>query len=185
MLAAEPLILARLAAQLLLLSPAPEVPPRACSSATVAGVIDVAQHCPLVLLHPARADKAERTSDDLLVERQIWKVVVVVKNIPNTRDFNADYQAAGVLLEAIVKALDGWEPAAAYNALRYNARLETEVGQGFSEFPLEFETRFALSTVPIEPTPDSFITANVTHDLKPPVATSGEPEAVDTVTLTQ
>ena len=184
MLAAEPLILARLSAQLALLSPAPEVPPRVCSSATVAGTLDVAQHCPLVLLRPARADKAERKPDDLLYETQTWKVVVVVKNIPNTRDFTADYQAAGALLQAVVKALDGWEPAAAFNAMRYTARLETEVGAGFSEFPLEFETRFALSTVPVEPSTDPFQTANIKHDLKPPES-SGEPEAVDNVTLPQ
>lgn len=184
MLAAEPLILARLTAQLALISPEPDVLPRICSSATVAGVIDVAQHCPLVLLHPARAEKAERAPDDLLYENQIWKVVLVVKNIPNTRDFSADYQAASVFLEAIVKALEGWAPAADYNAMRYNARLETEVGQGFSEFALEFETRFALSTVPVEPSTDPFETANVKHDLKPPAA-SGEPEAVDDVQLPQ
>lgn len=184
MLTAEPLILARLTAQLALLSPAPDVPPRVCSSATVAGTMDVAQYCPLVLLHPARAEKADRTPDDLLYENQIWKVVVVVKNIPNTRDFSANYQAAGVLLEAVVKALEGWEPAADFNALRYTARLETEVGSGFSEFPLEFETRFTLSTVPAAPSPDNFLTANVKHDLKLPEA-SGEPEAVDTVQLPQ
>lgn len=184
MLAAEPLILARLTAQLALIIPEPEVLPRICSSATVAGVIDIAQHCPLVLLHPARAEKAERTPDDLLYENQIWKVVAVVKNIPNTRDFSADYQAASVFLEAIVKALEGWAPAAAYNAMRYTARLETEVGPGFSEFALEFETRFTLSTVPSDATLDAFVTARVTQDLKKPVA-SGEPEAVDTVTLTQ
>lgn len=184
MLAAEPLILARLTAQLALISPEPEVLPRVCSSATVAGVIDIAQHCPLVLLHPARAEKAERTPDDLLYENQIWKVVVVVKNIPNTRDFSADYQAASVFLEAIVKALEGWSPAAAYNAMRYTARLETEVGPGFSEFALEFETRFAISTVPLEPSPDDFITANVKQDIKLPAA-SGEPEAVDNVSLPQ
>lgn len=184
MLAAEPLILARLVAQLALLSPAPEVPPRICSSATIAGTVDVAQHCPLVVLHPARADKAERTPDDLLYENQIWKVVVVVKNIPNTRDFSADYQAAGVLLEAVVKALEGWTPAAAFNAMNYNARLETEVGAGFSEFALEFSTRFVLSTVPSDAALNPFVTARITQDLKKPVV-SGEPEAIDTVTLPQ
>lgn len=184
MLAAEPLILARLTAQLALLSPAPEIAPRACSSATIAGTADIAQHCPLVVLHPARADKAERTPDDLLYEVQVWKVVVVVKNIPNTRDFSADYQAAGIFLKAIVQALDGWEPDSAFNAMRYTARLETEVGAGFSEFPLEFSTRFALSTVPSDAALDPFGTANVKHDLKPPVA-SGEPEAVDNVSLPQ
>jgi hypothetical protein len=184
-LAAEPLILARLTAQLALISPEPDVLPRVCSSATIAGTVDVAQHCPLVVVHPASASKAERTPDDLLYETQTWKVVVVVKNIPNTRDFSADYQAAGVLLQAIVLALEGWEPATSYNAMRYTARLETEVGAGFSEFPLEFTTRFALSTVLAEPSPDAFITANVTQDIKPPVATSGEPEAVDNVSLPQ
>lgn len=184
MLIAEPLILARLAAQLALITPALDVPPRICSSATVAGTLDVAQHCPLVLLHPARASKAERTPDDLLYEVQVWKVVLVVKNIPNTRDFSADYQAASTLLRAIVIALEGWEPGATFNAMRYTARLETEVGSGFSEFPLEFETRFALSTVPAAPSPDDFLTANIKHDLKLPES-SGEPEAVDTVGLPQ
>lgn len=182
MLTAEPLIIARLKAQVPnAADPMPTV--RVCSSATVAGVTDIAAICPLVLVHPARADKTERPSDDLLLERQLWKLVVVVKNIPNTREFSANFQEAGALLKAVVLALDGWSPAEAFNALQYAGRLETEVGQGFSEFPIEFETRYTLSTVPAAPSPDAFLTANVKQDIN--TAQASEPVAEDEIELPQ
>lgn len=183
MLTAEPAILTRLAAQIAAMSPPMSPAPRACSSATIAGSLDVAALCPLVVVHPARAEKIERGSDDLLTEHQIWKVVVVVKNVPNITQLTVNYQAVSLLLETLVRALEGWAPAEAFNAMRYVGRLETEVGQGFTEFPIEFQTRFALSTVPSAPSADDFLTADVQYDIAP--TTTGEPVAEDEIPLPQ
>jgi len=181
MLIAEPLILARLQAALAAQDP----PVRVCSSASVAGVLDIAAHCPLVLVHPVAASNVQRSVDNFVLEEvQTWKVVVVVKNIPDTREFASDYQAAGALAELVIRALAGWEPDAEfYKAMEYTERQETEVGSGFTEIPLVFETRYTLNNDPPAPL-DSFLTANITHDLKLPVA-SGEPEGVDEVPLPQ
>lgn len=182
MLTAEPLIIARLKAQVPnAADPLPAV--RVCSSATVAGVADIAAICPLVLVHPGRSDKTERPSDDLLLERQTWAVVVIVKNIPDIREFKANYQEAGALLKSAILALDGWSPSAPFNALQYAGRPDPEVGKGFSEFPIEFETRYSLSTVPAAPSPDDFLSANVKQDIN--TAQASEPVAEDDIPLPQ
>lgn len=179
MLTAEPLIIARLKAQL----PVTVPPARVASSASVAGSLDIAQHCPLVLVHPGRSDSVDQTLDDLILETQVWRIVVVVKNVPDTRTFAADYAAAGALLRSIVIALDGFNIGADFDALKFVARAEPEVGQGFSEFALEFKTKFTLHTTLATPTPDSFITFDQTYDLD--TTQTGDPVAEDTVTLPQ
>lgn len=181
MLTAEPLIITRLKAEL----PVTVPPTRVTSSAAVAGTLDIAKYCPLVLVHPGGSESIDETYDDCIVEVQTWRVVLVVKNVPDVT-FAATYAAAGALLRSIVLALDGYKLSADFDALKWSARSEPEVGGqnlGFSEFALEFKTKFTLSTVPVAPTPDSFITFDEKYDLD--TAQTGEPVAEDNITLPQ
>lgn len=179
MLTAELLIIQRLKDAIQPTLPAVKI----ASSSPIAATVDVALLCPLVMVHPSRSDKTERPSDDLLVERQFWQVVVVVKNIPATVSLDSNYQEAGALLDLCAKALSGWKPGPDFNALEYGGRLETNVGNGFSEFPLEFSARYAISTAPATPTTDNFVTFDSKVDLD--TTQTGEPVAEDTVTLPQ
>lgn len=181
MLTAEPLIIARLKAEL----PVTVPPTRVTSSAAVAGTLDIAKYCPLVLVHPGGSASIDNRYDDSIVEVQIWRVVLVVKNIPDAT-FAATYAAAGALLRAIALALDGYKLSADFDALKFAARSEPEVGGqnlGVSEFELEFQTKFTLSTVPATPTTDSFITFDEKYDLD--TAQAGDPVAEDKITLPQ
>lgn len=183
MLTAETAIIQRLTDEIAAMNPPTSPPARVCSSAAIAGQMDLAQFCPLVVVHPARADGIERGADDLVTENQVWRIVLATKSIPDTLQLTGDHQAAGVVIKTIVRALEGFEPGDAFNALRYVARLEVELGQGFVEFPLEFRTRFALSTVPAAPTPDSYVTHDQQYNIDTPQ--TGEPVAEDTVILPQ
>lgn len=179
MLTAETAIIARLQAQL----PVTVPPIRVSSSAAVAGTVDIATLCPLVLVHPGPGNEAGQSFDDGIVEEQTWRVVLVVKNIPD-RNLAATYQAAGQVLSQIVVALDGFrELGEGYEALKYTGRADPDVAVGFSEFTLEFKTTYTLSTVPAEPSPDAFITFDAQYDLD--TAQAGEPVAEDNVTLPQ
>lgn len=183
MLDAEPIIIQRLAAAITVMSPAMSPAPRVCSSASIAGSLDVSAVCPLVVVHPARSENVDSRADDLLSETQVWWVVVVLKNVPNLTQFTTNFQEVSALLKTIARALDGWAPLSTANAMRYFARLDTKVDKGLSEFPLEFRMRYVLSTEPAAPTPNTLATVDVKTDIAPGV--SGEPVAEDQITLPQ
>ena len=178
MLIAEPLIIARLKAQL----PKTAPPTHVTSSAAIAGTLDIAQYLPLVIVHPGGSESIGPGSHDTVVDTQFWMVILIVKNVPDNT-FAATYAAAGALLREIVLALDGFTLGEGFDALKFTARSEPEVAQGFCEFQLEFKTRFTLSTAPTTPTADNFITFDETYNID--TAQTGEPVAEDRITLPQ
>jgi len=139
LLDAEPLIVARLKAQL------PEVKTIA-SAATIAGVVDIANLLDGVFVQPGPADVVSSAGNGIAqAEEEIWLVVAVTPLLPDTDTLAGDYQAMGALLGKIAEALAGWQPSSAYRPMRYLGREDPLVEAGQAEFPLRFSVRRIFS----------------------------------------
>jgi hypothetical protein len=133
LLDAEPLILARLAAQITGVNIA--------SAATIAGALDLAGLLPAAFVQPGAADVVSYSGDNKAnAEDETWYVIGADKLVADTVDLAGDYQAIGLLLGQIVAALAGWAPTG-YRPFKYAGREEPSIEPGHAEFPLRFITR--------------------------------------------
>ena len=133
LLDAEPLILARLAAQI------PGV--RVASAATIAGTLDIANLLPAVFVQPGGAEVVSYSGNSLAnAEDETWYVIAADKLVPDTVGLAGNYQAIGLLLGQIAAALAGWAPTG-YRPFKYAGRDEPAIEPGQAEFPLRFTTR--------------------------------------------
>lgn len=138
LLDAEPLILARLAAQVSGV--------RVASAATIAGVVELAGLLPAVFVQPGGAEVVSVAGNGIAqAQEEIWLVVAVTPLLPDTTDLLGNYQAMGELLGKIVAALAGWQPSSAYRPLRYAGREDPVIEAGQAEFPLRFTVRRIFS----------------------------------------
>lgn len=131
LLDAEPLIVARLKAQVASVNVA--------SSASIAGSTDIAGLANALFVTPGdSAVPGEAGSGAGSAEVETWLVVAVVKLVPSPVKLDADYQAAGALLGSVFNALAGWQPGAGFKPMRYAGREEPLVMPGHAEFALRF-----------------------------------------------
>jgi hypothetical protein len=138
LLAAEPLIIARLKAQ----APALKT---VGSASLLAGAQDVAPYCPAAFVMPGAGDYGERHNQARIqAETQHWEVVVCVAHIRDPDDEDTTALAAGALLRDIVVALIGWKPSTDFRALTLVERPAPFYDVGYAEFPLIFETRLLV-----------------------------------------
>jgi hypothetical protein len=134
LLSAEPLILARLKAQIAGVTVA--------SVASIAGVVDLAPLLPALFLQPGTAEPTAESGAGLAqAEDELWTVVAAVKHIPDPVELKADYQAAGLLLGQAAGALAGWSPGSSFRPMRYAGRDEPAIEPGHAEFPINFSVR--------------------------------------------
>jgi len=138
LLDAEPLIIARLKAQITDVK-------TIASAATIAGALDIAGLLDGIFLQPGSASVVSSAGNGIAqTEEETWLVVAVAALVPDTDTLAGDYQAMGALLGKIVAALAGWAPAG-YRPMRYVGREDPLVEAGQAEFPLRFSVRRIFS----------------------------------------
>lgn len=140
LLAAEPLIIARLKAKTTGLA-------TIASASVLAGAQDIAPYCPAAFVLPGRGNPGSTAGAVRAVEEQEWQIVVVVRNVRDPNDVNTTATIAGPFLLQIVQALIGWRPSADHRAMTYAGRGEPYYEPGYGEFPLFFTTGVPLQGI--------------------------------------
>jgi hypothetical protein len=135
---AEPLILARLSAQI--------TGVKIASAASIAGTLDITAILPAMFLQPGAAAIVSGTGDGRgTLEEQTWYLIVAVAAIPDPETLSANYQAAGDLIGKAIEALAGWSPSPNFRPMRYAGRDDTEMSLGWVEFPIRFTVRRTIT----------------------------------------
>jgi hypothetical protein len=139
LLDAEPLILARLVAQVTGVTGL-----NVTSSASIVDTLPDAlmPKLPLLVVQPGAGEvTAYAGNGQAAAENGEWIVVAVVKLIPDPVALDVTYQStAGVLIGKTLEALAGWAPAG-YRPFRYAGRDEPVFSPGYVEFALRFTTQ--------------------------------------------
>lgn len=114
------------------------------SAIDLEGVKQKSQVIPAI--HVLYADDVVVTSDKAGSGRgqtfdQLWNVVVVVRNVKDSTG-ESSRAAAGDIIDATLKALQGWTPSNDHTALhRTRSSFRTTYMNGFVYFPLQFSTK--------------------------------------------
>lgn len=131
LLAAEPLIIARIKAHV------PGL--RTVASASVlAGAVDIAPMCPAAFVLSDLASARGTDVPGRAIEAQNWQVVICVASIRDPHDVNTTASVAGPFMLDAVKALAGWVPTPDHRAVVYQGRGAPYYEPGYGEFPLFF-----------------------------------------------
>lgn len=141
MLAAEPLIVARLEAKLAALNPVPRV----FTAPDLAGVAEEQQTAPAVHVVYGGHSIAQEQAEGAIVElQQTWHTVVVVRNLRGIRSGEEARADAGEIMGAVFRALSGWRPGAEYRRLRPTNAPRAGYSKGYGYFPLSWTLRMQM-----------------------------------------
>lgn len=139
---AEQPIIDRLKAKITAISPDAKV--NIASAAVIGGSAELTALLPIMFVKPVASQVAEDPQDDdgSAPEMRGWRVVLVVKSLPDLKELKATYATLSRgYLEQIRDALIGWQPSGSGAALRYAGTPEPSVDDagGWIEFPIDFK----------------------------------------------
>lgn len=143
---AEALIIARLKASV------PELV-LVCSLASVAGAANLGDHLPGAIVEPAKSPAEEQFAHGQAAKvREGWRVAVCVRDLPDAVNFSAAFSSpvagasisTGELLGKVRQALQGWQPAPAFERMQFEGRDEPTGQPGEIVFPLNFSVLHSL-----------------------------------------
>jgi hypothetical protein len=141
--AAEPLIIARIAANVTGLEDVGSV-------SKLAGYRPDQIPLPSVYVIPGPAEvEGDPNDGGVQIEYQTWQVVVCVGHIEDTAtdDSATTAKAAGEILFQVMRALVGWRPASGFMPMAYRGREEPYYEPGYAEFPALFQTGLVITGI--------------------------------------
>ncbi len=142
-LAAEPLIVARLRAQV---AGVPDA--NVLTAADLAGVEARAQHTPALHLiydgDEPLGEPGQSETGDTQITWQRWLLVVAVRSARDTTGGSGARAVAGPLLVATIQALAGWRPSADHSPLVRAGAPRPVFDAGFAYYPQLYRTAIVL-----------------------------------------
>ncbi len=142
LLAAEPLIIARLESQLANITGL-----KVGSIATFVGLFEPAAHLPSLWVQPGEAKRGDARGG-ATVDVQQWIVHHFFKLVADKTGYDSTFVAAGTTLARAYAALAGWSPGAGLGPMRYSGRPTPIIDRekGYADILVAYEVDFILRT---------------------------------------
>lgn len=146
MLGAEPLIVARIKERLVTVEPRLHV----FTAPDLAGVTEEQQFTPAVhVVYGGHRISQEQNNGQTVEIEQTWHTVVVVRNVRAPRSGRDTRAEAGVIMDALFRALAGWKPALQnVRAMRPANTVQAGYSRGFGYYPLSWTLRMHMRGEP-------------------------------------
>jgi len=141
-LAVEQLIKARLSEKMCLIDDSKILSARDLEGVQAKSQINPAIH---VLYADDDVNVSDRAGSGIAQSiKQLWRVVVVVRNVRDTTG-ESSRNDAGEIIDEVLKALQGWQPSASHSPLkRTKSPFRTTYRDGFAYFPFQFSTQMTV-----------------------------------------